>query len=511
MKTGLVSKILAIAILITITCSSIGVFATWHYASTPDIVDDEESVFVDVNEFTYYDEVVIKDIDVVSSSLSGQNSKYIQPTNVQTTLTGRAGQTVVYKITARNYSKTDTYIFAGTSYDTNAYKDISKLTVSVSLDAQNKNGLSTNLSSNSHRGTPVAPGEDFVFYITYTLTNDISAGEIVINYVFKPIIYSVTYLNNNETFAVEYVTNNQEVYNLIAEKPTQSGVSFAGWINVNGVVINSIRAGNTYDYTLTASWDKIFLIIFADTQGHVLYQEQFTSSSTGLSAQGQATVDQILADLNAEAQKEHMKVSWSDYTIKGAKDDIMVKAIYAYDGVLNLVPKYEQPDDGIVDYYQVEAVDTLPDPVTIPGSVGGVPVKVVRRVANTEGSSDWNNYASDVHTIIVGEGVEHLGDINDPDHGNALAYTPNLTTVKLPSTLTFMAKNTFSRNFGDDKKKLTIEFNGTKAEWKALVANSHKNWDGGLEDGSLVKCSDGYFELEVAWLGLSRSWKEKNY
>lgn len=502
----LVSKILLSAIMIIIACTSFGVFATWKYASTDDIVDVDSRFNAEINDFTYYDEVVIRGIETVSSTVSYESSEYIQPTNVKSTLTGSTGQKIVYKVNARNYSKEDTYIFAGISTS-----DTNIVNVSVSLDAQNQNGLNTDLSMNAHQGVPVAPGEDFVFYITYILKNNISSSEIVVDYDFKPVIYSVTYLNNNETFAVEYVTNNQVVYNVITQKPIQSGVSFAGWINVNNRVITSIPVGNTYDYTLSASWDKIYLIIFADAQGHVLYQEQFTSSSTALSAEGQATVDQILADLNAEAKEEHMKVSWSDYTIKGAKEDIMVKAIYAYDGVLNLVPKYEEPDDGIVDYYQVEAVDTLDDPVKIPGSVGGVPVKIVRRVANTEGASDWNNYASNVTTIIVGEGVEHLGDINDPDHGNALAYTPSLTTVYLPSTLTYMSKNTFSRNFGDDKKTITIEFNGTKAEWLAIVAKSHKNWDGGLQDGSLVKCSDGYFELEVSWLGISRSWKEKNY
>jgi hypothetical protein len=73
-----------------------------------------------------------------------------------------------------------------------------------------------------------------------------------------------------------------------------------------------------------------------------------------------------------------------------------------------------------------------------------------------------------------------------------------------------MAKNVFSRNdlFGNDKKTVTINFNGTKAEWKALLAKSDADWDGGLKKGTVVNCKDGYFELEGSW---SLSWKEKSY
>ena len=106
------------------------------------------------------------------------------------------------------------------------------------------------------------------------------------------------------------------------------------------------------------------------------------------------------------------------------------------------------------------------------------------------------------------EGVEIL------EH-NSLAWTPNLGTVKLPGTITTLGKNTFSRNIllggfgrGDDKKVLTIEFNGTKAEWQDILRNSDNNWDGGLKAGSVVRCTDGYYELSGSW---SLSWKEKSY
>lgn len=495
-------KFTLVALLVIISSIS-GVFAMWQYAKGS-VIGTSSDNDLKLNEFVYYSEVVITKVTKVSSTVASENSHYLPPTEVNSVISGNAGQKVVYKIDAHNYSNTDSFVYSGADYNSSIYQDLNKISISVSLDEQGLNSINTNLSANAHRGVAVAPNEDFVFYITYTLTGNISQGEILVDYTFKPIVYSVTYLNNNQVFAVEHITNNKVSYNVIADKPTQSGVNFAGWVNVNAVVIKSIPAYNTNDYTLSASWDKIYLIIFADAQGNVLYQEQITSSSTSLSQQGQMTVDQILADLNAEAEKSHMKVSWSDYEIKNVKADITVKAIYAYNGVLNLVPVYEQPDDGVVDYYQVEAVNTLPESVIIPGAVGGVPVRTVVRVANTEGENDWNNYAGAVKSITIEEGVERL-------EWNSLAWTPNLSTVKLPSTITYLAKNTFSRNdlFGNDKKKLIIEFNGTKAEWKAILANSDSAWAGGLQDGSQVKCSDGYFELDKGVF--SSSWKEKNY
>ena len=496
------SIFLIIVLLITFAAVPL-TYATWLYTNNF-TNPTQHNLGVNLKDFIYYDEVVITKLTPVSTTVSNENSILMQPTAVETEITGSAGQKIVYKAEAHNYSKTETYIYAGASYSSDVYSALNKLTVSVSDDAQNLSPINADISAAFCEGTPVGPGENFVFYITYTLTDNIYSDKIMVDYVFKPIIYEVTYLNNNETFAVDYVTNNDVAYNVKREAPENSSLVFGGWVNANAVTVTTISKGNTNNYTLSASWENVYLIIFADVKGNVLYQEQFTDSSTKLSTEGQATVDRILSELNTEAKKEDMSVSWSEYDIANASNDITVKAIYAYAGVLNLVPVYEQPDDGIVDYYKVVAVDTLPEEVFVPGNVGGVPVRVIERIANTEGENDWNNYAGNVKRIVIQEGVERL-------EWNSLAWTPNLTTVKLPSTINYLAKNTFSRNdiFGNDKKALTIEFNGTKAEWKALLAKSDKDWAGGLKDGSVVKCSDGYFELNKGLF--SSKWEEKSY
>jgi hypothetical protein len=318
------------------------------------------------------------------------------------------------------------------------------------------------------------------------------------------VFYTVTYLVDNEVYAVDQITDNSVAYTVRKTGPNNGDKPFKAWVNANAVAMSSIPAGNTHDYTLSATWSDIYLILFADVDGSVVYQETFVQGATSLSAEGQAIVDQKLGEMNALASQRDMSVNWSEYNMATATGNITVRAIYNYHGYLKLVPVYLLPDDGIVDYYKVEAVNDLPEHVVVPGDVGGIPVLEIDRIFNEAGDDDWNNYGESVKTITIEEGLERLGH-------NALAYTPNLTTVNLPSTLKYMDKNVFSRNdiFGNDKKKLTINYNGTKADWKALVASSNGDWAGGLQENSVVKCSDGYFKLERNWFSLV--WNEYSY
>ena len=495
-----IKKIIAI-VLCFLTCS----LTLFGYANVTDnlfVIGDASVAYPE------YDEVVIMEISTVSNNATYEDTSLVGATNLKSELAGRAGQKIVLQLKAHNFSQTKSFIFAGTLYDSNVYRDINKLTISVSKDAQNSQPMFNNAQSNVCEGTPVAPGEDVVFYVTYTLTEDISNGEIMVNYKFKQVMYTVTYLNDNEVFAVEHITNNSVAYTVMSQHPDNSTLKFAGWINAAAVVVSSIPAGNTNNYMLSASWENVYLIIFVDADGTILYEEQFTDSSTKLSNEGQAKVDQILAQLDANIEDEHTSVSWSEYDIKTMKHDIVVKPVYNYEGSLNLVPIDVEPKDGIVDYYQVKAVDSLDSKVVVvPGYIAGVPVKVIERITNEDGDADWDNFEESVETIVINEGVEIL------EH-NSLAWTPNLSTVYLPSTITQMGKNTFSRNIllggfgrGDDKKELVIEYNGTMAQWQAVIANSDKNWDGGLKKGSRVNCIDGYFQLE----GTIATWKSKSY
>ena len=292
--------------------------------------------------------------------------------------------------------------------------------------------------------------------------------------------------------------NNALEYYVKENGPDNSNRPFAYWINASAEAVYYYPAGNTRSYTLSAKWDSVYQIMFVDNEGNVIYQESFTSSSKQLSSEGQAIVNARLAEFAAEVAASDLSVSWADYSLSGAKSDITVRLIYTYTGNLNLIP-VDRDGDGITDYYRVEAVASLKNPTKVPGEVNGVPVEIVQKLYKNENNFD---YGAGVQVIELGEGVKRV-------EGNALAYTSSLNTVYLPSSLEYIGKNVFSRNFGSDIKQITVNYNGTMAEWKALVANSHDEWHNGLKDGSRIVCSDGYFELDRGFLGLGGyTWDE---
>lgn len=452
-----------------------------------------------------YDEIVITNIKPLSgASVTSETHTRVLPTNVKTKITGDAGDTVIYQITARNYSDTMRYVYTGVLCSDEYADEAGHVTVSASLDESGKQLLPNSPQANCVAGDVVEPGEEFVFYAAYTLKNHVSAEELILRYAFEPVIYSITYLDDNEIYTVDHIVDNSVPYAVRTEDPNpDNALVFAGWINASAAVVQSYPAGNTRDYTLSAKWDNTYLVIFVDEFGEVIYEETFTDTSkkNGLSAEGQAIVDAKLAEFAEIAAVDELSVMWTPYDIKNATSDITVRPIYTYTGNLQFTP-VDEDGDGIIDYYQVDAVAKLNNPTKIPGRFKGLEVKTVNKLYLNEDNFD---YGSGVQRIEIGEGVTEL-------NRNALAYTSSLREVKLPSTMTYIGKNAFSRNFSNDKKVLTIEYNGTMAEWRALVANSHAEWHNGLRTGSKVLCSDGYFELDRGFLELGGyKWTARSY
>ena len=496
-----------ISFLLTLSLTVTGVFAVWTYFVSPQPITEK----LNVGLHGFYYDIAITDVTVVSKTAGEESNFCTDHTTVQTTVSGTAGQTVVYKLTARNYSKTTTYVFNGASLVSG-----SGVSIATSSDSAGTSKLPYDAGTNYVAGTPLEPGDELSFYATYQLTGTASSREALASYHFLPVIYSVTYMEDNRVYGIDCIVSNTTAYTVRTNKPNSPGtnISFSGWMNAAGVVVKSIAAGNKNDYTLSAKWDKMYSIIFVDAEGNVLYQEHITKDTKALSAAGQAIVDAKLVELQAGVTGQDIQVKWSSYSFGSAKD-IIVRAEYTYSGMLKLVPVYETVngvDDGIVDYYRVDPVDTLTSTnvkdgkVYIPGMIGDIPVRVVARVTNEAGSGDWNNFNDAIKEIHIGEGVETL------EH-NSLSYTSALRTVYLPSTLEAMGKNTFSRNISSDKKVLTIYYAGTKAQWDAVVnASPHAygdDWAGGLKEGSIVVCSDGYYEctdVKSSWFRDLRVW-----
>lgn len=319
-------------------------------------------------------------------------------------------------------------------------------------------------------------------------------------------LFTVTYMVGEEVYLTQGHFDEAIDYTVIGAPNGSS--NFKQWVNANGVAVTSIPKSNRNDYTLYATWLNKYTINFIDTDGSLIYGEEFAEGASGISREGQAIVDEWLANENQVQNANYIYVTWSSYDVAGATGDIIVRPVYDYKGYLNMNPVYEQPDDGIVDYYQVIAVDSLSAEVVVPGSVGGVPVKEIFRITNVDGENDWDNFEKNVTKITIEENIERL-------EWNALAWTPNLVEVNLPNSLKYMGKNVFSRNIalgglgrGDDKKQLTVNYNGTMQEWRDVLANSSEDWDGGLKEGSVINCSDGYFKLEKRNVFSSLSWNE---
>ena len=327
-------------------------------------------------------------------------------------------------------------------------------------------------------------------------------GVEVINYR-----YSITYVNDYQVLAIKYVTEsgavktaNDVATNLVKEWASANITGtweFGGWMNAGSTKLESIDKDNTKNIVLYPYFNKPYTARFVDQNGNVVAWCLFHAEDlTKLDATKDAARSLLPApgtnfafdywEVNANGNKvQYSKNNFKNYTY-----DVTIYPVYRYTGNLKLTP-VDEDSDGTIDYYKVEAIDTLDETTIIPGYVNGVPVKLVEKLYENDNSWD---FGSGVKTVIIEEGVEELAR-------NSLGYTNDLTTVELPSTLTKLGKNTFSRNLwynvlGDkDTKVLNIKYNGTKADWDKVVANSDSEWANGLKKGTTVECTDGTYTV----------------
>ena len=325
----------------------------------------------------------------------------------------------------------------------------------------------------------------------------VHAGVDVINYR-----YSITYVNDYEVLAIKYVTEtgavttaNSAAQDLVVKWANVNigagKFAFGGWMNAGSTKVTTIDANNTKDIVLYPYFNNPYTARFVDQQGNVIaycffHKEDTTKlNATRIAAEAALPNPGSHFELDYwEVNANGSKVKYEEVNFKNYTYDVTIYPVYKYTGNLKLTP-VDDGNDGTIDYYKVEAVGTLDKVTIIPGYVNGVPVKLVEKLYKNE--NNWD-FGSAVTTIIIEEGVEELAR-------NSLGYTANLTTVELPSTIKTLGKNVFSRNTGDDEKVLTINYNGTMADWKKITKN--EDWHNGLETGTRVNCSDGYFELKA--------------
>ena len=133
--------------------------------------------------------------------------------------------------------------------------------------------------------------------------------------------------------------------------------------------------------------------------------------------------------------------------------DVTVYPIYnANDGIVKLTPVDSEPKDGIVDYYKVTSVEENDANIhiVIPGSFNGKPVIEIS--------------------------------------GGAFAEFDNITTVKIPVSITTIGADAFAneeRNWGTLKyEQITFLYEGSYEKWQAIQKDP--NWDRYVGQGSKI-------------------------
>ena len=347
--------------------------------------------------------------------------------------------------------------------------------------------------------------------------------------------YSIIYVNNDAVLSIQYVTEdmakktnpfipNDEIAKAAAESWVKAqgynNVVFDCWVTA-GSKKAEIPATNTENVTVYPSFTTPYTARFVDLDGNVLEWCFFNKTQSNIVATEQKAKELLPPQDESIVKFSNWEVHYYDnngdvvtevynsanFTGDHYKTDVTIYPVYTYQGKLDLEP-VDSDGDGKTNYYKVVATSELDANTKIPGNVLGIPVLVVEKLYKQDGNTD---YSSGVVTVEIQEGVERL------EH-NAISHTAKLQSVSLPSTLKYIGKNAFSRNNwlggafdgNTDRKVLTINFKGTMAEWKAMEKDSE--WYNGLENGSLVICTDGEFKLEASgFLGLGQSWNEYKY
>ena len=332
-------------------------------------------------------------------------------------------------------------------------------------------------------------------------------ADYTVTYMDREQVYAVVGVNKGDTYKIGYYKDGSKIPNPTRE---ETGVTFKEWVNAARNPVDTVTVDG--DIVVYDSWNGIYTVTFLHHTGRVLKEQEFTQATAG-----QVTAPTVnnwyhsgdptpFVPYWGYYDGDTWKTDWQNM-LKSATSDKTIVMAYNYGGDLGLVPvDTSSPKDGVVEYYKVIPTNDIQRAsITIPGEIDGVTVTTIQRVHNESGG--WRENNTSITTITVEEGVTTIGH-------NGLAFTPNLKTVYLPSTITSLGKNAFCRNGGDDNnKEIDIYFNGTRAMWDAILKNSPNGgtgdyWAGGLDgvslfdgEGTRVYCKDkvdgnyiGYYE-----------------
>lgn len=318
--------------------------------------------------------------------------------------------------------------------------------------------------------------------------------------------FTVSYYNNESILLKQYDVFSNSTHTL--QDPAAVGLEipndseFLYWTYANGNQVTATTFTSTINLFALLSVMDTYTVRFMDAKGEILLAaEPFIKGKTNTNEIITPTAPD-LGDMDLEFDgwmvgTDSGLVAWESYDLKNATKDVVVYANYIYSGSLGL-EGIDQNGDGVVDYYQLNAVDSLPADVKIPGDINGIPVTIITDLAN--------GLAGNVQTIVIEDGVE----IINPD---AFAWTPNLTYVKIPASVQSVGSGTFANSLGGglsdifgSGKIITIEYDGTWNEWLGIAESG---WDSGLAAGTRIVCTDGTYEKNGrSWNTGTNYWKK---
>ncbi|MBQ6950265.1 MAG: hypothetical protein IJN44_02095 [Clostridia bacterium] len=287
-------------------------------------------------------------------------------------------------------------------------------------------------------------------------------------------VYSVTYMDGiDDVLGVDYVKDNSKAFS-ITHKAKKDGKTFGGWVNLDSEKTTAIAADNVLNVKLYTTWANEYIARFVDQNGSLIFETTIVNGT-------------LTQTPPAPPAAEGFTVTWGmgDYmdVIRSATSDVTIRAVYTYNGYLNLLP-VDEDGDGIIDYYRLLATAGLENDksnLVIPGYVGGLAIREIDfLVPNQENGNKFNG----LKKVTFEEGVEELWSY-------CLASTPSVSEFSFPNSLKLIQKNVFTETDGSSNgnKSFTIHYNGTKDEWGKIT--KEEGWLNGIGNkGLTIVCKD---------------------
>ncbi len=268
--------------------------------------------------------------------------------------------------------------------------------------------------------------------------------------------------NTNAVNIADILSNNTALNNvtLNGQKPLRwedaNDKEYATYSNGSWVSENAVNAGNLVDIVLYPEWPGEFNIYFLDHNGKTLYYETFkegqshTLNTDAIEAQRAAIQKELDDTENVIQVKWDRDLTTIDF--EGATNDITVKLeLNLSTTSITLTPVYDETTNQLIEYHVSDVnISDSNLSLNIPSHVGTIPVTEIRE--------------------------------------DAFDGFDNLTAVKIPNTITSLGAGMFpgGSSLFAKRQTVTIYYEGTRAEWDALVENSDPDWYEGLGDGSRV-------------------------